>query len=504
MAEDLMDKVFSFFSGDGLTDEKQNMLKHTAKELSQSKYSKYFRVRSEEIDPSFTSFMFSIYKTIYPIRQFMKNDQKVAKLKHITIESCIDSDILEVINRLDHATLDAKAKTTSGEELKASIQADSEALATLFDQSRITVANRRYELAAALGHFVKYNFPGFFKKFDTHFVDGSFTAEPRYPALKAVLIVNEIGEFLTVTQPLKPEDDWNGLLNILKVCEGQDLVIRDQFLNMIKTLREIHSSKILELIVQYTLRNPVWQWRQISFHENIGDEWLELKKDEANSYIMRIDNAKKNSQISALTKQIFEATDLVRLDNYTVQLSEPFRRRNLEYFIYAEGLNYLKVFLEDYVEKEIKELCDILLIRGQWTNNTMAKEMSESLHQLLEVSAPIDELDEVLSDDGADGSRLHSSMLRIDRDQTQARYINVIVSKNNDQALEIINEAAQALIVIGKHMKNLLDDVQKKHPELLINWRELNLASKEPLAQRMTTDFKRINYFIQLMRLCTQ
>ena len=31
MAEDLMDKVFSFFSNEGLTDEKQSMLKQIAK-----------------------------------------------------------------------------------------------------------------------------------------------------------------------------------------------------------------------------------------------------------------------------------------------------------------------------------------------------------------------------------------------------------------------------------------------------------------------------------------
>jgi len=122
----------------------------------------------------------------------------------------------------------------------------------------------------------------------------------------------------------------------------------------------------------------------------------------------------------------------------------------------------------------------------------------------MDEAKPIAALDGGMSDDGADGSRLRAAMLRVDRDQTQARNINVIVSKNNDQALEIINDAAQSLIVIGKHLKNLIEDVQKKHPELLINWRELNLVSKEPLAQRMTVDFKRINYFIQLMRLCTQ
>ncbi|MDR1837258.1 MAG: DUF5312 family protein [Treponema sp.] len=504
MAEDLMDKVFSFFSGDDLSDDKQNMLKYIGKELGQNKYSKFFRVRSEEADPLFSSFLFSVYKTIYPIKMFMKDDQKMAKLRHLTVETCIDSSIKETIKRLDPSYLDERAKAATGEQLIGEIQSDVDLLVAQFDSSHITTVNHRYELAGALNNFVRYNFAGFFKKFDPHFADGSFLIEPRFPAIKTILIIDQIGEFLTVTQPLKPEEDWLALLNLLKLCEGRDLVVPEQFTLMIKTLMEIHTSKILELMVQYTLRNPVWQWKHSTFSETIGEAWLEAKKSEAYEYIKRINNAKKNSQINALTKHIFDSENLVILENYTPQLGELYRRKNVETYLYADGVNYLKIFLNDYVEKEIKELCDILLIRGQWTVNTMSREMSEALHQLLEVKGDIDDLDTVLSEDGADGSRLHAAMMRVDRDQTQIRYMNAIITKNNDIALEIINESAQSLIIIGKHLKNLIEDVQKKHPELLVNWRELNLVSKEPIAQRMVADFKKVNYFVQLMHLCTQ
>jgi hypothetical protein len=499
-----MDKVFSFFSGDGLTDDKQNMLKGIAKELGNSKYVKFFRVRSEEVDPSFSSFLFSVYKMIYPIKQFFHDDRKVLMLKQLIIDACLDDNIKATINRLNYTTLDEKLKTTPGEQIISEIQADIDILNAQFDNARVTIANRRYEMAAALAQFVAYNFAGFFKKFDPHFSDGSFLVEPKFPAIKTILIVDQIGDFLTVSQALKPEDDWNGFLGVLKACEGHDLVNPEQFIAMVTMIREIHASKIMELMVQYTLRNPLWQWKHITFRETIGEEWLEIKKAEANNYILKINNAKKNSQINALTKQIFEATDLVRLENYTMQLSEPYRRKNVEYFRYAEGVNYLKAFLDDYVDKEIKELCDILLIRGQWTNNIMSKEMSEALHELVEIQTPIARLDKDMSEDGADGPRLRAAMVRLDRDPTQARTINTIVSKNNESALEIINVAAQQLIVIGKHIKNLIEDLQKKHPELLVNWKELTLVSKEPLPQRMVNDFKRINYFVQLMHLCTK
>jgi len=504
MAEDLMDKVFSFFSGDGLTDDKQNMLKTIGKEFAQNKYAKFFKVRTEEVDPSFMSFLFSVYKTIYPIKVFMKDDFKMAQFKHLTVDSCIDNYIKDTVKKLSSEYLDERAKSTPGEALIVEIQNDIELLSKQFDYNRIQTVNHKYEMAGSLNQFVKYDFKGFFKKFDPHFADGSFIIEPKFPAIKTILIVDQISEFLTVTQSLKPEDDWNGLLGLFKKIEGQDLVIPEQFNMMIKTLREIHTSKILELMIQYTLRNPVWQWKHFSFNETVGESWLESKKAEANGYILKINNAKKSSQINALTKQIFESGDLFRLEHYNVQLSEFYKKKNVDYFLYAEGLNYLKSFMEDYVEKEIKELCDILLIRGQWTNNTMSKEMSEALHILLNTPVAINDLDVVLSEDGADGSRLRAAMLRIDRDSTQTRYVNSIVNKVNTEAEEIIKEAAQALIVVGKQLKALIEDIQKKHPELLINWREVNLASKEPMPQRMVNDFKKIHYFVQLMHLCTQ
>jgi len=504
MAEDLMDKVFSFFSSEGLTDEKQNMLKGIAKELSQSKYSKFFRIRTEETDPSLMSFLFAVYKTIYPIRMFMKDEEKIAKLRHYTVESCIDPQIQDTINRLDTANLEAKLKTTSGEAVIAAIQADVNLLTNQFDHTRRATVNHRYELASALNQLVTYNFPGFFKKFDPHFVDGSFLVEPKYPAIKTILMIDQIADFLTATHSLKPEDDWAGLLAIFKKCEGADIVPPEQFNNMLKTLREIHTSKIIELMVQYTLRNPVWQFKHTVFSETIGDIWLESKTSEAYAFITRINNSKKASQISALTKQIFESTDFNRLENYNVPITEIYKIKRLEHFQYVEGINYLKAFMDDYISKEIKELCDILLIRGQWTNNVMAREMSDAFHTVEDTKVSINDIDTVMSEDGADGSRLRTAMLRVDRDPTQARYINSIVSKVNDQTIGIINEAVQALIVIGKHLKNLIEDIQKKHPELLINWKEINLASKEPINQRMISTFKKINYFVQLMHLCTQ
>jgi hypothetical protein len=504
MAEDLMDKVFSFFSGDGNeTDDRKVLLKQTFKDLTQNKYARFFRAKTDEADSSLAAFLYGIYKITFAIRTFMQNEEKMAQLKQSVLEAFMDNAILETVKRLSPALVEERAKKTAPAELTTQIQTDITRLSAAFDDTRIGGANRAYNLVAALSQVVNFNFPALLKKFDVNFLGGNFSVEPKFSPVRIDIVAKELGEFLEASHSLNPEGDWGALLNLLKVCTGQDLAQPNQFMIMTNSLRDVHQSKILELMVQYGLRNPVWQWKPRIPDEHIGEEWLQARQAEAQESIKKITSAQKHSQISALTRQIFDTTDLVRLENYTMAKGEVFRKRDLENFAYAEGLNYLRVFLEDCLEKEFRELCDILLIRGQWTNNTMSKEMSEALHQLLDASAPILELDAALSDDGSDGSRLKAAVMRVDRDRTQARYINSIVGNCNEMALEMINSAAQNFIVIGKHLKSLIEDVQKKHPELLINWRELNSVSKLPMPQRMTDDYKKINYFIQLMRLCT-
>jgi hypothetical protein len=235
MAEDFMDKVFSLFSGDGLTDEKQSMLKTIGKELNQNKFAKYFRIRSEETDPSFLSFLFSVYKTIYPLKLFMRDSKKMQTLRALTVESCITESVKEIIDRLDVAALDIKAKTITGEQLIHEILSDIDLLNSHFDSKTILNVNHRYELASALNQFVMYNFAGFFKKFDSHFAEGSVNLEPKFPAIKTVLIIDQISDFLTVSQPVMLESDWSGLLNLINSIESKEIVNLEKFNAMINT-----------------------------------------------------------------------------------------------------------------------------------------------------------------------------------------------------------------------------------------------------------------------------
>jgi hypothetical protein len=127
--------------------------------------------------------------------------------------------------------------------------------------------------------------------------------------------------------------------------------------------------------------------------------------------------------------------------------------------------------------------------------------MSEGYHNLKDYNEKIEAFDENLSESGKDGSRLRTALLRVDRDQSQFRYINSITAGLNDRALELIENANQALSVVGKHLRNLSEDLLKSPHDLIINWKELNLVSKSPLPQRLEEAVGKLGYITQLLQI---
>ena len=507
MAENVVGKVISLFSSEKTANlsDKEIVLRQRHKELGESKYSRFFRQKTDEADTPLAQFFHSLYKMILPVRMFMKDAAKMAQLRQIVMEAFIDPAIVETIRRLVPQTIEERAKTTGSEELIAEIRTDMAKLSSGFNTTRVNGVNRCHNMIMILSQLVSFDYPGLLKKFDPSFTEGPFSDAPKFAPVKVEQVAKEVSEFLTVAQGLMPESDWKTMLKLLKACSKEELISETQFAQMLTGLRDIVHSKVLLLLVQYGSKNPVWTCKGRVPDEHVAEAWVEAKTLRAQACIDMISNKERQQKIDALAKEIFESEELIWLENYTPEMGKKYQKRELTGFTYAEGLNYLVSFLKECFEKEIHDICDLVLIRGQWTNNAASKEMSESLHQVIGMSESITRLDEALASDGADGSRLKAAIVRAEKDTTQVRYINTIIANINDTAQEILDHSAQHFSVLGKHLKNLGEDLQKKHPELLVNWRELSSVSKEhPLAPQMTKANAKIHSFVEMMQLCAQ
>ncbi|MFP3090939.1 DUF5312 domain-containing protein [Treponema sp. TIM-1] len=500
MAEDLLDKVFSFISGDNEpASDNKILLRQVLREINQNKYAKFYRAKSEEYEPALAQFFYDIYKTIYPVRAFMQDPEKLARLRYIVIEAFMDKTTKEAVRRLAPEAIEARAKTTAPRELIVQLKEELTTLSDTFDVNRIKTANRCYNLILAFVQFVEFDFFILLRKFDLNLTPGNFSVPPKFTTVQGEFLVQDLENFQKISHALEPSPDWKNVFTIFTACQIPAVSL-DQWNILIQNLKDVKNSGIIDLTLQYVTKNPLWMVKPLIPNEPAVDVWLAAKRNEVQDYIAKIVNAQRNAQIEVLATNIFGTSDITRLRYYTDKNGEIYRKKNLETFTHAAGLNYLLAFITEYIDKEIQELCDIILIRGQWTSNPASREMSDGFHKVTELTEHILDLDNTLSEKGDNGARLRGALLRVDRDKSQIRYINSIIGNINEEAQELITSAAQALIIVGKHLKNLTDDFQKSPHELIMNWKELGYVSRTPIGQRIADAYKKINYFIQLMQ----
>jgi hypothetical protein len=506
MANALFEKIFSLFGAVKDPEAaKKRQLKQLAKELGGNKYSRFYRPKSEEADGSLGKFFYDIYKTIAPAQVFLQNALKSAQLKQTTVEAFLDKNLQAVRDRLSPEFIEEQAKKVSIKELAGGLEQDLTALSAAFDSPRIETIDRCYNLILGLIQFVSYDFFFLLKKFDPNITERSFTYQPKFSAVRGEYLSDELKDFLDISFAIDPDQDWKNALRVLKIYKnGVDVAAPDQWNRLLLSLREVRKSGILELMIRHIDKNPSWVTQPRLPDEHIAAAYIEGKRTEVKTTIGRIVNAKKNAQADVLAKTLFGTAAIERTKYYTVKGSEIYIKKNFDGFLFAAGINYLKTFLLDHFKRDIRELCDLLLIRGQWTDVALSQQMSESFHRLMGLSDELIAFDETLSDNGENGSRLKAAIVKADRDKSQARYVTLILGTVNEKAQAMINSAAQSLIAVGRNLKNLLDDYQKPTKELLMNWKELESASETPLGQQIADTYKKIYYFIQLMQILSK
>jgi hypothetical protein len=163
-------------------------------------------------------------------------------------------------------------------------------------------------------------------------------------------------------------------------------------------------------------------------------------------------------------------------------------------------MNYLRAFLMDFFKKDLHELIDHLIIRGQWTANLESQQLSESYHTILDIYAKIVEFDDELADEGEIGTRMRSAMAKVERDKEAVKYLRGALKDANDKATTIISRGAVNLIGLGRQLKSIIDDYVKPRHEIIINWKDVENLSPRAFKPWIVDTYMKIYYIVQLLQ----
>lgn len=479
--------------------EKKTILRELKKDLVKAK-GRFFVPTGELVDVGLAKTFHEMYAVVGPTRTLLSNAVASTALKAIFIEQYLSPEQRADQDRFTEEAIRAQVKALPPETVAHQVREALTEFSAVLELETQRKIDAQYNLFLAFMDIVEFNFYFMLKKFDSMLPEADFNYSPRWEAISGEYVLDDLKDFLTATGGLALDAEWDALFDILKSYKGMEVVSRPQWKKMLSTLANLRKSGVLLKLVQYLSKEPGFRPKLSLPNERIVDPFLTHLRNTVEGTLSKIALERKNDRVNALVLQVFGTTGISRTKNYTEKSNLAFQKKRIGGFTYVEPVNYLKAFLLDYYKRDIRELVNLLLVKGQWVSNALVAPMSEAFHQIMEVSDRLTAFDESLSEDSDRGAKLKMLLSRSDKDTNAAGSLRVQLKDINGTARQHIIEAATHLIVIGKHLKMAIDDHAKPKHELVLNWKALETSTDKVLQEWMATTYKQLYAFVQLMQ----
>ena len=285
-------------------------------------------------------------------------------------------------------------------KVQEEIKRDMTAYFVVFDGDTSKAIDDAYNTLLAFINFINFDYYFFLKKFDSGLPERNFNYKPKFDAINGEYVADDLQDFLEVFGAIDLEAPWAQIFGALKEYKKLDIVSLDSWNKFIAASGDLRKSLVLDQMVRHLKDDPYWESKPRRPSERIVEPFLQKLKTQVETIIQGIIQERRNSKIDEIANQIFGTTVVLRMKNYNEKANVVFAKKMLGGYTQTQAMNYLKAYLMDYFKKDIRELVDLLIIRGQWTANLQSQQLSDCYHSLLDISEKILKFDEELADDG--------------------------------------------------------------------------------------------------------
>ena len=493
-------RLLSFvFSGDDPEKEKRRLLREIGKQLKRQKY-KFYKPKTGEALPGLAKFFHDLYTTVGPAQIMLDHAATSNVLKQIIIEESLTAEQIALKEAMSEDEIRILSEKVDHKALVQKLKDLMVSLYAAFDSEKVKQINLTYNLLTVFLHFIHYDYYFLLKKFDSGLPEKDFIYNPRFEQINGEYISDDLKDFLEVASLLDRNQPWQELLAILQVYREASVIDPGKWKKILRDVTEIRKGQVLELIIRYIDKDPYYKSKVNRPNDHIVEEYLSKIKTSTELSVQKIIKERRTGKIEKLCMNVFGTVAISRMKYYTEKNNIMFSKKMMAGYMHVAALNYLKAFLLDYFKKDIREVVDLLLIRGKWSTNLMSQQLSDAFHAVMQISEELVAFDDSLGDEGERGNALRSAIKRADRDQSALKVLRESLKKINDDALRMVQVSAQNLIAVAKTLKIVIEDYDNKPRELLLNWKEIEVSSDNQIRTRLADVYKRIYYFIQLLQ----
>ncbi|NLK45128.1 MAG: hypothetical protein GX297_00470 [Treponema sp.] len=465
--------------------EKKRSLRLLAKQIGKSKY-KFYKCQQNQAQPAMAKWFYELYKVVSPVQALLSTPQTVNVLKNCIIDYSLSNKQKEIADRLTDESITQRATTITIKELAKQVKSDLSELVADFDQSRMAAIDGLYSLFSSFSSFVTFDYFLLIKKFDSSFRERDFSYTPSFQPIKGNHIVDDLKDFMAVAWSLRSKANWPAMFKFVREYKSNEVFSSSLWNKVLSRVTDVRNSEIFDQMIAYITENPNYKYQSKDKTDKIVDTYIEQARNRIENLLKKLTTEKANSKTDELLQALFGKKEVVILKNYTEEFQALNSKRITIRFVYCKPINYMKAFLIDYFKKDVREVYDLVVMRGKWVDQDRSKQLSNAYNELLDFSNRITDLDDFVGN--MVSSARHKTILPSGRDI-------------NQEAHYILTKGAQDLVFFAKYLKLLIEDCTKTNAEILINWKEVEHVADSQTRNMMIAAYKKIFLFVSLMQI---
>ncbi|UGQ17150.1 hypothetical protein [Borrelia sp. RT1S] len=477
----LFDFLFSIFNKE-LTPEQLRHKRIRELKSNLDKVGNFFNASKIQALPQFAKFIYNLYRTFAPLKLFVQRYRNSNKIIHFVVERYLVESQRKALDYI--YSFSAGDMTNFTADVPKNLNNNLEYLFKNVTHEQIRLIDETCGALYVFFDLVLYPYHSIIKNFDSLFPEDDFVYRPRFNAVGCGLILDEIKDFLEIMYSIVDSSVWKNLYDILSGVYGdkENFPLKPNvWLKTISSIIEINKNKEILYLVRYVGGDPDY------FPISNGKKprpmakafFNDLSKHVANE-IEKIKVLQKNSKSRILAEKLFPAGTILHLDNYNEKMNIKITSKILSTpgYVYYELLGYLKTYVINFVKKELNDIVNILIIKGQWKDMEISRNMSNDMHSLINTYSSLIDFDNNLGEQGNYGNRIKALLHRASvGDKSSEKLLISIVADINKKAFVLLNEYYSVIYSMEHRLRDCLEDYVKpsSERELIYNWKELDV-----------------------------
>ena len=129
-------------------------------------------------------------------------------------------------------------------------------LFSVFDGEMSRQVDGAYNTLLAFINFINFDFYFMLKKFDSSLPERNFSYHPKFEAINADYVVEDIQDFLEVFSALDFQTDWKRIFGAFREYRKAEVVQYEAWAKFVPAAADLRKSQVLEQIARHAKKDP--------------------------------------------------------------------------------------------------------------------------------------------------------------------------------------------------------------------------------------------------------